>query len=113
MRSFTTHPKDRSLPARNHRGDYRTMDDQTVEIYVRHSSGRSLLMFHIPTCVRDSFIQGINNGEFSSADCQAHLELSVLPEWIADADVRALLQSKEKAIHLRIPLAAITASFNE
>jgi|GEM_PF-2091355 len=89
------------------------MEDQTVEVYVRQSSGRSLLMFHIPTCIRDSFFRGIKNGEFSSADCQAYLELSVLPEWITDADVRALLQSKGEAIHLRIPLAAITASFNE
>jgi len=89
------------------------MDDQTVEVYVRHNSGRSLLMFHIPMCIRESFLQGIKNGEFPSEDCQVHLELSVQPEWIADADVRALLQSKEKVIHLRIPLAAITASFNE
>lgn len=88
------------------------MDDQTMEVYVRHNSGRSLLMFHIPTRIRESFLKGINNGEFSSTDCQTYLELSVLPEWITDVDVRELLQSRGEVIHLRIPLAAITASFN-
>lgn len=89
------------------------MEDQTLEVYVRHSSGRSILTFHIPTCIRESFLQGINNGEFSSAACQTYLELSVLPEWITDADGRALVQSREEVIHLRIPLAAITSSFSE
>ncbi|WP_018992432.1 hypothetical protein [Aromatoleum toluclasticum] len=89
------------------------MNDQTVEIYVRHSSGRGLLMFHIPTRIRDLFLQGINVGEFTPATNQAYLELSVVAEWITDADIRAQVQSMESPIHLRIPLVAITTSFNE
>lgn len=89
------------------------MDDQTVQVYVRHSSGRALLMFHVPKRIEESFLQGINDGKFSLADTQPYLELSVLPEWVTDADVRAKVQSIGEVIHLRIPLAAITASFNE
>jgi hypothetical protein len=77
-----------------------------IEIYVRHSGGRSLLHVHLPAGERESFLSGLAAGEYSSEG--THLELSVLPEWITDDDERARLVASGSLPHLRIPLSAIS-----
>lgn len=76
-----------------------------IAIYVRNSGGRSLLNVYLPAGEREGFLSGLAAGEYSSEG--AHLELSVLPEWITDDEERARLVAFGSLPYLRIPLSAI------
>ena len=84
-----------------------------IEIYLRHSSGRSLLMFHVPASNRNNFLEGLKRGEVSGNELGINLELSVLPEWITDPTERENFIRSGSNIHIRISLASITASYSE
>lgn len=76
-------------------------ESKPMEIYVRHQSGPSaLLHFHLNDAQRLQLITALANGE--SVALPAHLELSVLPQWVTNPD--------ENTAHAVIPLHQI--SFN-
>ena len=78
-----------------------------IEIYVRPSVGRVLLNIYLGADVRDRFVDGIGRGEFECRDAPTHLELSVLPEWVTDPELRVKIAALDSPIHVRIPLTHI------
>jgi hypothetical protein len=82
-----------------------------LEIYVRHSSGRALLMLHAPEALRATVLAAIKSGEIDSTQARMHLELSILPEWITDSSVRMQVSKIEDSIHVRIPISVLSMNF--
>ena len=82
-----------------------------IEIYVRQSGDRNLLTLHIPERLREAFIAALRAGSFGGKSSEMQVELSVLPEWVTDEDQRDLLLEDGFPIHVRIPIAEITASY--
>jgi hypothetical protein len=84
-----------------------------IEIYVRPSGDKMLLNFHIPEAARDKFIAGLREGHSDGKDTIMHLELSVLPNWLTDADERTQCFANSTSLHVRVPVAAINTHFGE
>ena len=74
-----------------------------IEIYVRNSGGRNLLMLHIPEDMKERLIKGIRSGSFEAADASIHLELSVLGDW----------KDSENPDHVRLEVNEITTNYEE
>lgn len=72
-----------------------------IEIYVRNSGDRNLLMMHVPEELKEQLIEGIRNGSFKTQDASIHLELSVLNEW----------KDRDNPEHVRIEVSEITANY--
>lgn len=87
--------------------------DKEIEIYVRPSAGSNFLTIYAPSSTRDKLIAFLKNGVFQDPKTITHLELSVLPEWITDANQRAAFERDLGSIHIRIPIAAMNAYFEE
>lgn len=68
-----------------------------IEIYVRHSSDGAMLNIYVDSSTKQQLISALQSGQYESADASIHLELSVLPEWLAN----------QGEAHARIPIAAI------
>ncbi len=83
-----------------------------LEIYVRNSTERSLLMLHIPARSRNNFLDSLKRGEFAEDDLEMNLELTIRPEWISDPIEREKFVFSGNSIHIRIPLSAITTSYS-
>jgi hypothetical protein len=83
-----------------------------LEIYLRHSSRRTLLMFHVPDSEQKNFVESLQRGDFSSTTVEINLELSVRPEWISDPEAREAVKRSGTDIHIRVPLSAITATYS-
>ena len=77
--------------------------NKQIEIYVRNSGDRNLLMFHVPESMKERLIEGIRNGSFEAHDASIHLELSVLNEW----------KDEDNPEHVRIEVSEITANYEE
>ncbi|MCJ0765277.1 hypothetical protein [Variovorax terrae] len=72
-----------------------------IEIYVRNSGDRNLLMLHVPEGMKERLIEGIRNGSFEAQDASIHLELSILNEW----------KDVDNPEHVRLEVNEITASY--
>lgn len=53
------------LPEPNHLHRQRDLPNManSIEIYVRHSENRALLMFHVPASVKKNFLDSLKRGE--------------------------------------------------
>jgi hypothetical protein len=83
-----------------------------LEIYVRHSAGKALLMLHAPEALRAIVLAAVKGGEVDSTKARIHLELSILPEWITDPSVRKQVSKIHDPIHIRIPISALSMDFS-
>lgn len=72
-----------------------------IEIYVRNSGDRNLLMLHVPESMKERLIEGIRNGSFEAQNAGIHLEISVLDKW----------KSKENPEHVRLEVNKITENY--
>jgi hypothetical protein len=84
-----------------------------IEIYVRKSADRTLLNLHVPAHLKEQFIAALESGSFSDSCIPMALELSPLPDWITDQDLRGAATLAGTGVHLRIPLTAINLSFSD
>lgn len=76
------------------------MSDAKIEIYVRNSGERNLLIVHADDEARAA------SAKAREADAPtAFLELSVLPEWIPDRLAREAYEKSGEVLHLRIPIS--------
>jgi hypothetical protein len=73
---------------------------EQIEIYIRHSGERNLLMFYVPEEKMEQFIQGIKAGRFEDETVNINFEMTVRPEW----------RSKAYPDHVRLEVNAISAS---
>ena len=55
-----------------------------IEVYLRHSDGRALLMLHVPSCMRAQFLQAGQDRVVDGQGLPISFEAPVLPEWRAD-----------------------------
>ena len=83
-----------------------------IEVYVRHSAGKALLMFHAPETLRAAMLAAARSGKLDAKSARIHLELSILPEWISDPAVRDSVSRIDDPIHIRIPISALTINFS-
>jgi hypothetical protein len=74
-----------------------------IEIYIRKSGERNLLMFHIPEELKESFIEGMKKGRFAPETANIGFEMSVLPQW----------QSSAQPNHMRLEVNEITVGYGE
>lgn len=74
-----------------------------IEIYVRNSEHKNMLMFHIPESMKERLVEGIMNGYFEDYDASIHLELSILNEW----------KDEDTPEHVRIDVGCITVNYEE
>lgn len=58
----------------------------SIEIYLRHSGDRALLMFHVPARLRDTFRNSMQIGSLSDRHVPINFEAPVLPEWMPAQD---------------------------
>lgn len=72
-----------------------------IEIYVRKSGDKNLLMLHIPEKTKEHLINGIKNGKFEKQDVSIYLELTLLKEW----------KSEENPDHVKIEISEIAANY--
>lgn len=86
---------------------------KAVEIYIRNSGSRTLLNFHIPSDLKEAFISALRDGSFSEAGVDIALEVSMLPQWITDADQRSEAQECDHVVHARIPLSSINVQVTD
>jgi len=75
------------------------MSDETVDICVRNSAGKTLLNLY----ANDEAMAAAELAKESGLP-QAFLELIVLPEWITDLDQRVAYQNSGELMHIRIPI---------
>jgi hypothetical protein len=54
-----------------------------IEIYIRPSGGRNLLHFHVPTALREQFVQEFSNGNFDAEKVNVYFEMPVRPEYFS------------------------------
>ena len=73
---------------------------EQIEIYIRHSGERNLLMFYVPEEMIEQFVQGIKAGRFEDETVNINFEMTVRPEW----------RSKAYPDHVRLEVNEITAS---
>lgn len=69
---------------------------EPCEIYVRHSGGSNMLLAYGDA---SSLTSSSDEGEPI-----AIVELSILPEWITDAEKRRSYEASGELIHVRIPI---------
>lgn len=81
--------------------------EEGIEIYVRHSSGKAMLTIYVPDSQRESLMRGLAGGQVAF-EVPAHLEMSSLPQWITDDELRAKLANE--TVHLRIPIGSVTVN---
>lgn len=74
-----------------------------IEIYLRHSGDRALLMFHVPNRLRTKFLQAIQNGVVDSKEMPLAFETPVLSKWDAE---------KEIPTHMRTEIDQITIQYD-
>ena len=74
-----------------------------IEIYIRKSGDRNLLMFHVPAELKEQLVQGIKNGSLEAETVSINFEMSVLPQW----------QSGELPNHVRLEVNEITAGYGD
>lgn len=84
----------------------------SIEIYVRHSAEKALLMFHAPETLRAAMLAAVKGNQLDAAKARMHLELSIHPDWITDPAVRKAVSGLDDAIHIRIPISALTMDFS-
>lgn len=53
-----------------------------IEIYLRHSGGRTLMTFHIPNSLREQFQQAMQGGIIEGRRIPIAFESPVLPMWV-------------------------------
>lgn len=74
-----------------------------VEIYVRPGGRGVLMMIQLPDDVdRQQFVEKATSRD-AAPDLGMHLELSVLPDWCTDPDVRSEVE-RIGHIHVRVPV---------
>jgi hypothetical protein len=84
-----------------------------LEVYLRPSAKRALLMFHMPESTKNAFFTALERGEVAIDDLKMNFELSILPEWITDPVERVRYERSGCLAHIRVPLSAITASYSD
>ncbi|WP_348263245.1 hypothetical protein P8935_01505 [Telmatobacter sp. DSM 110680] len=75
--------------------------NKQIEIYIKKSGDRNLLMFHVPGELKEQLIEGIRNGRFETEAANINFEMFVLPQW----------QSKDNPNHVRLKVSEITAGY--
>lgn len=55
--------------------------EEGIEIYVRPSGDRVMLMFHIPEAIRAQVLKGLAEGCFDPHGAEVHMELDVLHQY--------------------------------
>ena len=72
--------------------------EEGIEIYVRPSGDRVMLMFHIPEAIRAQVLKGLAEGCFDPHGAEVHMELDVLQKY----------RSGGSGDHLRFKITDIT-----
>ena len=76
-----------------------------VEIYLRHSAGQALLMFHVPSSMREAFITAIqSSGIIDGRQIPIIFEAPVRPEWTPGPD---------DPRHMRVAVDQISIQFSD
>jgi len=75
------------------------MSDETVDICVRNSAGRTQLNLYASDEAKAAAMLAKKSGL-----PQAYLELIVLPEWVTNLDQRVAYQNSGELMHIRIPI---------
>jgi hypothetical protein len=86
---------------------------QMIQIYVRQSGDQVLLNICVPEGERAKFLAALSSGTFESRTTPIAVELSMLPKWVTDDDVRDQLTGDLGVIHARIPITAINVQILE
>jgi hypothetical protein len=72
--------------------------ERGIEIYVRPSGNRVMLMFHIPEEIREHVLKGLAKGHFDPQGTEIYMELDALPQF----------RSESSQDHLRFRITNIT-----
>lgn len=76
-----------------------------IEVYLRRSGNRNLLMFHVPGRLRSQFQQAMEEASMIDGhQMPIAFEASVLPEWTSDSDDPG---------HMRMAIDGITVQFDD
>lgn len=73
-----------------------------IEIYLRHSGGRALLMLHVPASMRDRFQEALQNGLVDGRQIPIAFECPVLPEWTSDPSDPAHMRTIIEQISIQL-----------
>lgn len=73
-----------------------------IEIYLRRSGDRTLMMFHIPASMRKQFLQAMQGGAVNDRQTPIIFEAPVLPEWTPDPD---------NPNHIRVAVDQVSVQF--
>ncbi len=74
-----------------------------IEIYLRHSSDRTLMMFHVPASMRQQFLLAMQGDTLDGRETPIVFEAPVLPQWIPDPEASA---------HMRVAVDQISVQFD-
>ncbi len=74
---------------------------ETIEIYIRNTGERTLLMLHVPETLKERLIEGIRRGSFSHEDTEIGFECSILDAW----------KTPDNPGHVRVSIDEITANY--
>lgn len=85
--------------------------EEEIDVYVRHSSSGTFLNIHVPSSRKDQFAAALKQGHLQGGGVA--VELSVLPEWITDEEVRDKVSALNEFIHLRIPVTSFNISVSD
>lgn len=72
---------------------------EPVEVYLRHSGDRNLLMFHVPEALKERFLQQLASGEFTGGNDGIRFEMP------------APAAGDEDAASIGMPIHAITVNY--
>lgn len=74
-----------------------------IEIYVRHRSEGAMLNIYLDQKTKVELITALQSGKFEGGKIPINLELSILPDWLSEAD----------SMHARIPISEINICSDE
>lgn len=75
-----------------------------IAVYLRHSSGRALMAFHVSSTLREQFQQAMQCGVIDSRQAPIVFEAPVLPEWTPDPN---------DGRHMRVTIDQIIIQFDD
>lgn len=84
-----------------------------LEVYVRHNSNGAILNILADESMRERIVNSLSVGRVDGTDISICLELSVLPGWVTDLEIRKKIGGIQGPIHIRVPLSSINMLFEE
>lgn len=75
-----------------------------IEIYLRHSGDRTLMMFHVPADMREQFLLAMQGDTLDGREVPIAFEAPILPQWIRDP---------EAPEHMRVAVDQISIQFDD